>query len=519
MGIRQSAGRASLRPKRGAPGWWSGAALILLAGLLLRGHWLATPGYNGMGVWKAWAYGTSQVGITGVYRLRQSPEPALTLTSLSDAFTGRLPPIKVGFPDRAFDPDYPPGTFYLLGLLASAYRTWISPAFRDGPLLNLTIKLPLLLAELATSVLLGWAVGRRCGPGAGLTALASYWLNPAVLLGGSILAFLDAFYGLALVIGAIALLHGRLRGLWLGWALALALKPQALLLLPIVILLTSRAGPGRLVRYMMPAAGLLLAISLPMLVSGHLLGLIAGVAGNAHEGYVSANQFNIWWLWSYLYAHRHGHHQVAILQQEQVSGAIISQLRLWGWVLFALWTLFLSLGWWRRVRQTADDTLPGGEAILLLALQLYGGVMLLTSMHENHLLGVLPLLALAAGWTVAPQKEAVQPLRRANRDHQTGFPLPIPATPIDCGAWLPRLLYVGVSVVAGANLLMIFGLGVGAPYPLARRWGGWDGSMVLTGLNLVLFTLGGVGWAWSGATRRLPWLRATLTTRVRPAAR
>ncbi|MDQ2807933.1 MAG: hypothetical protein M3Z04_13650 [Chloroflexota bacterium] len=494
MKIRHASWPPSLVADRGTARWWSGLALILLVGLLLRGYWLTTPGYNGMGVWKAWAYGTNRVGITEVYRLRQHPEPALTWTTLTAALTGGLPAVKVGFPDRAFDPDYPPGTFYLLGALAGAYRTWISPTFRDGPLLNVTIKLPLLLAELATALLLGWAVGHRRGPGAGLAALASYWLNPTVLLGGSILAFLDAFYSLALLAGAVALLHGRVRGLWLGWAVALALKPQALLVLPAVVLLTSRGGPLRTARQMVPAGSLLLAISLPMLLTGHLLGLLAGVAGNAHEGYVSANQFNLWWLWSYLYARRLGHLQAAILQQGQLTALTISQLRMWGWVLFACWTFFLGQGWWERARLTARNALPGAETVLLLALQLYGGVMLLTSMHENHLLGVLPLLALAAWWIGAPHQAVSKPVRRALQTRKLRL-RPLPAAIYYGGTWLPGLLYVGVSVVTGANLLMIFGLGVGAPYPLPRIWGGLDGSMVITGLNLLLFALGAGGWA------------------------
>ncbi len=517
MGITRSGGLTTLTPGKGGTIWWGTLALILLAGLLLRGPQLMAPGYNGMGVWKAWAYGTTQVGITEVYRLRQSPEPALTLTTLGQALTGALPLVKVGFPDRAFDPDYPPGTFYLLGLLAGAYRAWISPAFQDGPLLNLTLKLPLLLAELATAVLLGWAVRHQRGRAAGLGILASYWLNPAVLLGGSILAFLDAFYGLALVAGAVALLHGRPRGLWLGWALALALKPQALLLLPAVVLLTCRGGPARLVRDMSAAGGLLLGLSLPMLLRGHLLGLITGVAGNAHEGYVSANQFNLWWLWSYLYARQHGHQQAAILQQGQVVGVNISQLQLWGWGLFALWTLFLGLGWWGRARQTASAARPGAAGVLLMALQLYGGVMLLTSMHENHLLGVLPLLALAAGWTGPPRRsmpvKAGRPPKRARKAGVVAAPVYLG------GTWLPGLLYGGVSVVAGANLLMIFGLGVGAPAPLPRMWGGLDGSLVLTGVNLLVFGLGGAGWAWRCAARRPPVRRAGFTTPALAAAR
>ncbi len=466
-------------------------AAILLGGLLLRSPWLMTPGYNGMGVWKAWAYGTTQVGLGEVYRLQQNPEPALTLTTLSQALNGTIPLVKVGFPDRAFDPDYPPGTFYLLGALAGLYRAWISPTFRDGPLLNGVIKLPLLLAELGTALLLGWVGRRRYGVQAGLIAVATYWLNPAVLLGGTILAFLDALYGLALVAGAVALLQGRPRGLWLGWAIALALKPQPLLLLPALILLTCRAGPARLGRHMAAAGSLLLALSWPMLGAGHLLGLIRGIAGNAHEGYISANQFNFWWLWSYIYARRHGHPLAGILQQGQVHGLGTGHLQLWGWGLFALWTLFLGIIWWRRPRPAGGKASPGTEDVLLLALQFYGGVMLLTSMHENHLLGVLPLLALATVW--------VGPLRAA-------------------GNRLPGLLYLGVSIVTGANLLMIFGLGVGAPSPLPRVWGGLDGSVVLTGLNLLVFALGGIGWAQRCGALQPPWVQKGFTApSMRPA--
>ncbi|MDQ2806164.1 MAG: hypothetical protein M3Z04_04480, partial [Chloroflexota bacterium] len=93
------------------------SALALLAvallGLVLRLPGLPTVGTSDMGVWKAWAYATTQLGITGIYTLRQKPPPPLTPATIRQALAGDLPAAKVGYSGRAVFVDYPPGLLYV----------------------------------------------------------------------------------------------------------------------------------------------------------------------------------------------------------------------------------------------------------------------------------------------------------------------------------------------------------------------------------------------------------------------
>ena len=94
--------------------------------------------------------------------------------------------------------------------------------------------------------------------------------------------------------------------------------------------------------------------------------------------------------------------------------------------------------------------------------------MLLTSIHENHLLGAVPLLALAAGWAMATSTGPVG------------------------GLWG---LYAAISAIAGADLFMFYGLGGDPAQPPFQMWAGLDGSVLLTVLNIALFLVCAVLWA------------------------
>ena len=469
---------------------------VALLGLALRLPGLPTPGTSDMGVWKAWAYATTQLGISGIYTLRQKPPPSLTPATIRQALAGDLPVAKVGYAGRAVFVDYPPGVLYVLGAVGSVYRATVSPAFVDRPALNAAIKLPLVLAEALTAGLL-WAVVRRRRARVASVVAAAYWLNPTVILAGSVLGYFDALYGLLLVAGGLALLRGRPAGLWAGWALALSLKIQPLLLLPALLALAARRGPARLIGYTALAGAILLALALPYLLTGHTLALLSGLVVNAHEDYLSAYGLNIWWLWSYVWQATHGGGwgvQTAILTVSQLARKGAGPLDTWALVAFVVFTAFLMLTWlWSTLRLGASaghgqgtqppptgdgrGTQPpptgraGPEAILLLALQLYGATMLLTSIHENHLLGVLPLLALAATWATA----AAAPTQR-----------------------LLWALYAALSLIAAAPLLLFYGLGDGLPRPLPQMWFGVDGSVIVALANVVLFAACCVAWArWS----------------------
>jgi hypothetical protein len=452
-----------------------------------------------MGTWKSWANNAVQHGITNLNTLRSKTAPPLTFDTLRQALAGDLPAGKVGYSGHAVFVDYPPGTPYVLWLVGGLYQATSSPPFIDRPALNIAIKTPLLVADLLTAALIAGAARRRAGDRGGLIAFAALWLNPALILAGSWLAYLDILYAVPLVLGCLALLRGQTAGLWAGWAGALCFKLQPLLLAPAVLAVSARRGVGRLVGYGALAGGLLLAVALPYLATGHTLALISGVMGNANEEFISAYQFNAWWLWSYLYQARQSGWGVTpdILWRTDLAKHGISGLNSWALGAFVLFTVFANGVWlWRHLRGrrpaltepalAAVQPPRGGigvDAVLLIAFQLYGATMLLLSIHENHLLGALPLLGLAAAWTAsAPSGEGagVRPPGRL---------------------WG---LYAALSAIVGLNLLLFYGLGEGLPNPLPRALLGLDLSVPLTLANIAVFLACCVAWARGGGRTPRP---------------
>jgi hypothetical protein len=452
---------------------WLG--LVLLTGILFRAPWMTTPGVRDTHTWKVWTYEAAQRGVGGVYLLMQKKEPPVNLTTIRQAIDGTLPARQLPYrgPTTVWwaYSDYPPGTFYLFWLVGRAYQELISPEFANRPELDAFIRGPVVVAELLTTLLLYWAVRRRNGPYLALATAGSFWLNPALILGGAVLVRLDALLAPALVAGGIALLRGRVSGFWAGWAVGLTLKPQPLFLLPAVCALSARRGWRRLLGYAGLAGAIGLLAALPVLVAGHTLGLLAGVFGNAREPALSYFQFNIWWLVSFLYEATHGGSwttKTELLDRSILEAQGGPDLQLAGLLLFLLFSLFLIGVWLRRYARAGTDHPAGAAALVLVALQYYGATMLLTSSHENHGLGVLPLLGLAAGWAGGP---ATAQARRI---------------------WL---LYGVLSLMVGTDMLMMNGLGKDMPAPLPRMWLGVDASILFTVLNMALFVACCVLWA------------------------
>src|SRR5207248_1064113 len=164
-----------------------------LAGLPLRGT-------DDMDVWKLWTHAGS-INISTMYGVGGSPPERAVLV------WGR----------RSGTVEYPPAALYALAGVGRVYRA-IDPYYTDGVGLTNAIKLSILLGDAALCLAL-WRLMRRYSAAAAATAVLFYWLNPAVILDGAILGYLDPWLG-ALTMGSLlALVSGGYA--WCGAALAL----------------------------------------------------------------------------------------------------------------------------------------------------------------------------------------------------------------------------------------------------------------------------------------------------------
>ncbi len=295
---------------------------------------------------------------------------------------------------RRPDCDYPPFVLYILTVLqailkAFAWQTDSGAAF-------VLLKIPGLIAFAATPLLVRMWVRPVIGEAmASATACvcalcAPVWFNAAVW------GQWDALLSLAMMAAVIAL--WRERAAWSGAAigLALSIKLQAIMIVPVLLVYcVRRLGMKTAVKLVILAAVVWSVVAVPVFAPG-------GVRG-VRQSYIdvvgwypvfSACAFNGWMLaqtWSS--EARRWPDQVGRSDKETIVGSItVKQV---GLAIFSLYLAFVLWGLWRH---------PSGDNFLFAAgLCAYVFFMLLTQMHERYVLPacmLLTLIALRGGWWI-----------------------------------------------------------------------------------------------------------------------
>ena len=465
-------------------------ALLLLLGLALRLPGLPLLGTGDVPVWKVWTYTAVTHGLAQVYPIagRRQP-PALTLHNLDLVRQGVLVAGNNRYNRVSVPTDYPPGMLAVLNGLGWLYRGLIAPDFADSPAFNVLLKAPLVLADALAAWLLFALVRRQAGPRhtalPWIIALA-YWCNPTVILAGSVLGYLDALFILPLLASLVALALDRFATGWAAWGLAWMLKLQGAFVGPALAILSLPRGLPRLLGYGTAASALIALCWSPFLIGGTALGVVAGMRVNTQEDYLSANQANLWWLWSYFWewhAESKGPGvRVAVVPSSLIRDRGVADLDTWGIGLFLAFVLGTGLIWaWGRRRATVvaqPRTAQAGVGrwlrsassaplqltdVALVPLQLYAATMLLPSIHENHLLPALPLILALAGLAAAGAAPAL--------------------------ARSLAVLYGLLTVIVGLNLVLFYGFGKGMLRPLPRIVWGFDSTVALAAANVLVFVV------------------------------
>ncbi|MDR6878424.1 glycosyltransferase family 39 protein [Bacillus sp. 3255] len=244
--------------------------LLLLTALYLRLYlapiWI---GYDtDVRTFLAWADRAYTVGLSGMY------------TNAKDYFL-----------------DYPPGYMYVLYLIGLLHHK-LSIPWESGASL-LLLKLPAILADMGTVILLfRLAVNRNEGARTWLQAMgiaAWFAFNPAIWSNSAIWGQVDSFFMLFIAATFLLQQRGKLPQASVCIALALLLKPQALLF-GIFLLIDVIRKRNLMVLLLSVLSGLttVAVISLPFAIGrgyGWLIGLYSGTL--ASYPYASLNAFNL----------------------------------------------------------------------------------------------------------------------------------------------------------------------------------------------------------------------------------
>ena len=369
----------------------------LLAGALLRLAVLPLPGTEDLLDWKIWSHAAAH-DPTAVYGVGGSPPERRMLRWRGQEITT----------------DYPPLAIDELALVGRLYRV-ISPEDEDSRTLTMAVKLPGLIADVVlVGLLLTW--GRRVfGVGAAAAALI-YWLNPAIILNGPALGYLDPQMAVPAVLCLVAVFAGRPALAGVLFAISLLTKPQPFVVAPVLVMaMVARAGEARWRALVAAAAGAGVTAAIlvaPVVARGAWANMVQAVGRLGTHDMLSGQSANVWWIFTYVL-------RVMDVWQEWGPRAAISQkLRILGIsraialgypnprvVGFALLAIAVGIAvWqaWRHRSAAATAALCGGCA--------WAYALVAPQVHENHLFLAVPFFCLAAGldhrfravcWTVS----------------------------------------------------------------------------------------------------------------------
>lgn len=391
----------------------------MLAGLLLRLLALPLAGTEDMLVWKNWSYGALDAGLTTLYGV------------------GGTPPVRglVRWGERYTTVDYPPLALYELAAAGAVYRAFV-PDYHDSRWLNVAMKLPGFLAELLLCLVLWCSWRSRYGDRAAQFAVLALWANPALILAGPVLGYLDPLMALP-AIAAIIVAANR-RAVMAGALLAVACltKAQAVFVVPVVALAAWNASrDGRTARLVSTGGGfaaVAAAAVAPYAAAGAWRNLVQGVGSLLRHDMLSADAANVWWIVTY------GLRAIYAVADLGTWGAWTMRVRILGITqivklgypnprVFASATVLAVALWalWTVRRHSRAPLLLACGALIMHAYFVLG-----VQVHENHLYLALPMLGAAA---------AVRPSLRP--------------------------VFLAVSAVFALNLFLFFGIGRGFPLP------------------------------------------------------
>jgi len=329
---------------------------LLFAGLVVRLAFVNNEGFKtDVSTYSAWAIALGQHGFASFYST-------------------------IGFAD------YPPGYFYILAAVGHLWQLLFAAHDRGYGALRALVKLPAILADLCVGALLYAIVRRFASVGYALGAAALYLLNPATIYISALWGQVDSISGAFALFAIYALLRssdeptdagsqmGWIVGGWLAFSYSLLIKPQAAVLLPLIVAFAFVDPQRRRARVLASVAGAVAAILLAIVLSepfhpgnpiAAFVWLIERYAYGANVyPYNSVNAFNLWAVRGTMW-----------LPDSQFIFVLPQYL--WGLVLVGAALVLVT---WRYVQERTPRALLEGCAIATLAF-----FVLATRMHERYL--------------------------------------------------------------------------------------------------------------------------------------
>jgi Gpi18-like mannosyltransferase len=187
----------------------------------------------------------------------------------------------------------------------STFYGWAGGSYSDpGPGLHLLVKTPSVLADVLLIVVMWHATSALISDDArkrrlAVTAAAVIAFQPAVLYDGAIWAQTDASISVAMLAALLLASRGRPGWAWAVWTAGFLIKPQPVLLLPVLLVLTLRtSGLRGMLRGATAGAGVTAVVLGPWILHGdlHRVTTAYGALMGSDYGRLSVSAWNTWWF-------------------------------------------------------------------------------------------------------------------------------------------------------------------------------------------------------------------------------
>jgi hypothetical protein len=276
------------------------------------------------------------------------------------------------------------------------------------------------------------------------------WLNPAAILNGAALGYLDAQMAVPAVLSLIAVIAGRPGLAGMLAAAAVLTKPQALFAGPALVLalLQQKHVPvGRaLAQWVSGAIATVVLVVAPIVWHGALPNMVQAVGRAASHDMLSGFALNAWWVVTWIVRSSYAAPALGWVEAFTTPVRILAITRFVDVGYFnpkpiaAFLVIAVTLwGCWRNRFNASPATWAfiGGWTVLTYFIWN-------VPVHENHLYLAVPLLALAAA---------------LNARYRFAF-------------W-------SVSTLCALNMYLFYGFGYGWPPIIGRAWTGVDFSVIV----------------------------------------
>lgn len=351
---------------------WIGARLILLSkkakeaaflpaliaiGLLIR---LSLSWHGGFGgdihLNQEWSRSAVELGMVQSYNEQVNPEVML--------------------------PNYPPLNILMFATAGYFFKYTVSPDFDpELPAFDIIIKLPAMIADLVTVVVLFLVLVPMAGRRKALFAALLYAVHPAVFHDSSIWGQTDSVFTLFMCLSLLA--AQRHRWLFAGMAVTAALlfKMQAIIILPVLAIIAGLYWHRWL---MMIAGGAIVTVPVMIpFIAKNMSGKFVDIFVNS-VGYYSSLSSNAYNMWVMLYSRDTGKSATDLFLN-------VMEHRTVGLILWGIVILSVTFGWMRSIRNDIEMKGKTGVVFLSAALIAYSFFLFNAEMHERYLFAYMAL--------------------------------------------------------------------------------------------------------------------------------